>query len=349
LEPQLNQKYRGLFAEYLKSGFSTSQLGNTYNAWAGTLEQLMTTLVLMIGAWIVMSGSSLTIGMLVAFQMFSGRISSPVLRMVGLWQQWQQTRISISRIGDIMNAPTEPYSVVPRRTGGQGPGAIEIEGLAFRYDATLPCLYEDLSLSIRPGQLVTLIGPSGSGKSTLAKLLQGFYSPSRGRIRVDGIDIGHLSANELRAVFGVVPQETVLFSGTILENLKLANPYASFEQVVAACRMAEIHGAIESLPAGYQTPIGERGVGLSGGQRQRLSIARALLKGPRILIFDEATSSVDALTAEQLARTINSLKGRVTVLFIAHLVPKSLQTDQTVRIGEKLSIVPDKPEPAAQT
>jgi subfamily B ATP-binding cassette protein HlyB/CyaB len=338
-EPQLNQKYRGLFASYLEAGFATSQLANTYNAWANTLEQLMTILVLMIGAWLVMNGTGLTIGMLVAFQMFATRISSPMLRMVGLWQQWQQTRISISRIGDIMNAPPEPYSLVPRRSTSAGPGAIELEGLAFRYDAHLPFLYEGLGFTLKAGQLVTLMGPSGSGKSTLAKLLQGFYAPTRGRIRVDGVDIGHLSANELRAVFGVVPQETVLFSGTILDNLKLANPYASFDQVVAACKMAEIHAAIEALPAGYQTAIGERGVGLSGGQRQRVSIARALLKGPRVLIFDEATSSVDALTAEQLARTVNGLKGRVTILFIAHLVPKSLQADQTVRLGEKLTVV----------
>jgi len=183
------------------------------------------------------------------------------------------------------------------------------------------------------------MGPSGAGKSTLAKLLQGFYTPGRGRIRIDGVDITHLAANELRSVFGVVPQETVLFSGTILDNLRLANPYASFEQVVAGCKMAEIHTVIEALPAGYQTEIGERGVGLSGGQRQRLSIARALLKGPKVLIFDEATSSVDPVTAEQLGRTINALKSRVTIVFIAHMLPRSLTCDQVVRIGEKLTVI----------
>jgi subfamily B ATP-binding cassette protein HlyB/CyaB len=239
---------------------------------------------------------------------------------------------------------------VPRRLGAAGAGRIEINDLAFRYSDSLPYLFEKFDFLAQPGQLIAIMGPSGAGKSTLAKLLQGFYAPSCGRIRLDGIDHQHLSANELRSMFGIVPQETVLFSGTILANLKLANPSASLEQVVAACKMAEIHSVIEALPQGYQTEIGERGLGLSGGQRQRLSIARALLKGPKILIFDEATSSVDPITAEQLGRTITALKGRVTMLFIAHLLPRSLQFDQIVRIGEKLAVVQsEKPEVVSQS
>jgi subfamily B ATP-binding cassette protein HlyB/CyaB len=347
LEPQLNQRYRNLLAEYLKSSIATRQLANTYNTWSSSLEQLMTVLILIVGAWIVMTTTALTVGMLVAFQMFSARISQPLLRMVGLWQQWQQTRLAIARLGDIMNAPTESYSLVPRRVAAPGPGRIDIEGLAFRYGEHLPFLFEDFAFAVQPGQLVALMGPSGAGKSTLAKLLQGFYAPARGRIRVDGVDHNHLSANELRSTFGIVPQETVLFCGTILDNLKLANPYAAFEQVVAACRMAEIHTVIEALPGGYQTEIGERGIGLSGGQRQRIAIARALLKGPKVLVFDEATSSVDPLTAEQLGRTITSLKGRVTILFIAHMLPRSLHVDHVVRIGEKLAVIAtEKPEVA---
>jgi subfamily B ATP-binding cassette protein HlyB/CyaB len=274
--------------------------------------------------------------------MFAARISQPVLRLVGLWQQWQQTKLAIVRLGDVMNAPAEPYSLVPSRATASGAGGMSFEGLSFRYGEHLPYLYENLTSSVAPGQLIALMGPSGAGKSTLAKLLQGFYLPTQGAIRVDGIDIRHLSANELRAYFGVVPQETVLFSGTVLDNLKLANPFATFEQIVAACKMAEIHSVIESLPQGYQTAIGERGAGLSGGQRQRLAIARALLKGPKILIFDEATSSLDLLTAEQIARTVNSLKGRVTILFIAHALPRGLQIDHTIRIGEKLAVVPQE-------
>jgi len=172
---------------------------------------------------------------------------------------------------------------------------------------------------------------------------------TRGTVRIHGVDTRYLAANELRSYFGVVPQETTLFSGTILDNVRLANPFASFEQVVAACKMAEIHSVIEALPNGYQTEIGERGAGLSGGQRQRLAIARALLKGPKVLIFDEATSSLDPPTAEQVGRTINGLKGRVTILFIAHALPRTLQVDQVVKIGEKLTVVPAerRPESAA--
>ncbi len=170
-------------------------------------------------------------------------------------------------------------------------------------------------------------------RSNCAKLLQGFYQPSDGRILLDGRDIRHLSANELRAAFGVVPQETTLFSGTIYDNLILANPHANFEQVVQACRMAEIHETIEQLPQGYQNEIGEHGAGLSGGQKQRIAIARALLKRPKILIFDEAVSHLDPATAEHFAATVNRLKGQVTVLFITHQLPKGLKVDEVVGLG----------------
>lgn len=335
-EPQLKARYSGYLASFLHSGFRTRQIGNTYQVAATTLEQLMTLLILLGGAWLVMhpaEGTVFTIGMLVAFQMFAGKLSQPVMRLVGLWQQFQQSRLAVARLGDLMNAPTEPYSMAPSRAA-QGRGRIEIEGLGFRYADDLPWLYEGLNLSIEPGRTVAVMGPSGTGKSTLAKLLQGFYWPQQGQIRVDGIDIRHLNANELRANFGVVPQETVLFSGTILDNLMLANPHASFEQAVQACRMAEIHTTIEALPQGYQTPIGERGAGLSGGQKQRLAIARALLKRPRVLIFDEATSALDAETAEHFARTINALKGKVTMIFITHALPRTLKVDEVVQMGK---------------
>ena len=331
LEPQLNGKYGGYLADYLRAGFDTKQLANSYNTAANLLEQGMTLMILMVGAWTVMHDTAFTIGMLVAFQMFAGKLSQPVLRIVGLWQQFQQARLSVARLGDLMNAPVEPYSSLPAREGVRK-GEIRIESVAFRYSDEAPLLYEDLSLQVRAGQAIAIMGPSGCGKSTLAKLLQGFYQPSGGRILVDGIDIRYLTANELRSHFGVVPQETVLFSGTIYDNLQMASPDASFEQIVAACRMAEIHAVIEALPKGYQTEIGERGAGLSGGQRQRIAIARALLKRPAILVFDEATSALDGATAEQFARTINALKGKVTMLFITHALPKGLQLDAVFRL-----------------
>ncbi len=340
MEPQLKHRYADYLAEYLYATFRTRQLANTYNTAAMALEQLMSLLILVVGAYSVMSSREFTIGMLVAFQMFAGKLSQPMMRLVGLWQQFQQASLSVKRLGDIMNAPTEPYSVLPSRLR-EGRGRIEIESLSFRYGENLPFLYQGFNLSVTPGKVVAIMGPSGSGKSTLAKLLQGFYAPAGGTIKLDGRDIRHLSANELRHYFGVVPQETVLFSGTLYDNLLMANPHATFDQVVRACRMAEIHDVIERLPQGYQTEIGERGAGLSGGQKQRLAIARALLKQPKILIFDEATSNLDPHTAEHFAATINQLKGRVTMLFITHALPKTLQVDELVKIGgERLTVVP---------
>jgi ATP-binding cassette, subfamily B, bacterial HlyB/CyaB len=227
---------------------------------ANTLEQLLTLLILVIGAWMVMGNDGFTIGMLVAFQMFAARLAQPMLRLVGLWQEFQQAAIAVKRLGDVMNAPAEPYSVLPARSSADLV-EIELSDLSFRYAENLPYLYQRLNLRIRPGATIALMGPSGSGKSTLAKLLQGFYLPTDGQVRLSGRDARNLAANELRAYFGVVPQETVLFSGSIYDNLILANPHASFQQVVKACRMAEIHDVIERLPDGYQTTIGEHGVG----------------------------------------------------------------------------------------
>jgi subfamily B ATP-binding cassette protein HlyB/CyaB len=274
--------------------------------------------------------------MLVAFQMFASRLSQPLMRLVGLWQEFQQASIAVKRLADVLDMPTEPVSLVPQRAPGSS-GAIEVQDLGFRYSERHPWLYQGLNLTLPPGQLTVLMGPSGCGKSTLAKLLLGFHLPEQGRITIDGRDIRHLAANELRAHFGVVPQETVLFSGTVLDNLLMAHPHARFEDAVAACRAAEIHDVIEQLPQGYQTEIGERGTGLSGGQRQRIAIARALLKRPKVLVFDEAVSNLDQETAELFAQTINRLKGKATMVFITHQVPRGLAVDRVLHLNQGTS------------
>jgi subfamily B ATP-binding cassette protein HlyB/CyaB len=333
LEPDVDKRYGTYLAQYLAAGFATRQVGNTYQVIASGLEQLMTLSILIIGAWYVMQNVGLTVGMLVAFQMFASRMSQPVMRLVGLWQEFQQASIAVERLGDILDMPQEPMTLTPQRTSG-GAGHIEIKHIGFRYTEHHPWLYRGLNLTLPTGKLTVLMGPSGCGKSTLAKLMQGFYWPQEGQITIDGRDIRQLAANELRAYFGVVPQETVLFSGTLYDNLAMAHPHASFDDVIAACKAAEIHDVIEQMPQGYQTEIGERGTGLSGGQRQRVAIARALLKRPKVLIFDEAISNLDQETAEHFAQTINRIKGKVTMIFITHQIPRGLQVDEVVNMGQ---------------
>ena len=333
MEPVLEQKYGDLLSNYLAAGFATRQLSNNYNVVANALEQIMTLSILVVGALLVMRNEGFTIGMLIAFQMFASRMSQPMLRLAGLWQEFQQADVAVKRLGDLMDAPAEPHALVPARARSGTGGKVELRNVSFRYSDKHPWLYRNLNLTLPAGKLTVLVGPSGCGKSTLAKMLQGFYWPSDGSILLDGFDIRHLAANELRANFGVVPQETRLFSGTLYDNLQLANPHVSFEEIVHTCKMAEIHAVIEQLPQGYQTPVGENGIGLSGGQRQRIAIARALLKRPRVLIFDEAVSNLDQTTAEHFAGTVNKLKGKVTMLFITHHLPKALQVDEMIEFG----------------
>ncbi|MEO8346878.1 MAG: peptidase domain-containing ABC transporter [Betaproteobacteria bacterium] len=333
MEPQLERRYESFLGAYLEANFSTRQLGNTYNTLASGLEQLLNMAILCLGAWLVMRGPDFTVGMLVAYQMFASRVSQPVLKLVGLWQQFQQATIAVRRLGDIMNVPMEPWSIAPAREGA-GAGSIEFRDIGFRYAQDRPFVVRNFHLILAPGECVVVMGPSGAGKSTLTKLLQGFLLPTEGQVLLDGHDARHLAANELRGYFGVVPQETILFSGTILDNLLLANPMATFEMAVQAARLAEIHDTIESLPAGYKTDVGERGVGLSGGQKQRIAIARALLKRPRVLIFDEATSGLDIDVAEHFAATIARFKGKVTILFVTHRAPERLVPDRVVHLAQ---------------
>ncbi len=334
MENQLDERFGGYLSSYLRASFKARQLGNTYQVSAQTLEHLLTLSILCAGAWLVMQNVGFTIGMLVAFQMFATRLSQPMLKLVGLWQEFQQAAIAVERLGDVMNAPREPYTLLSSRENVRR-GHIEIQDLGFRYAENLPWLYRHFNLAIEPGECVAITGPSGCGKSTLAKLLQGFYAPNEGNIKIDGRDLQHLSANELRGHLGVVPQETVLFSGTLYDNIMMGNPLGHFDEMVLACKAAGIHDVIEALPQGYQTEIGEHGVGLSGGQMQRIAIARALLKRPPILVFDEATSNLDEDTANAFGETINALMGKTTIILIAHKLPASIRDIRTISLADQ--------------
>jgi subfamily B ATP-binding cassette protein HlyB/CyaB len=331
LETSLRSRYDDLLATYLDAGFRTRQLGNTYQCVAGALEQLLSTAILCVGAWIVMTSTDFTIGMLVAFQMFAARVAQPLLRLTGLWQQFQQAAIAVRRLADMMDVPAEPHALTVGHAR-RGPGRIEFVGVGFRYTSEDPWLHRQLALTIEPGQCVVLTGRSGRGKSTLLKLLLGFIHPTEGAVRIDGRDTRTCSANELRSRFGVVPQETTLFAGTLLENLQLGNPDAGFEQIVQACRMARIHDTLEALPKGYRSEVGERGVGLSGGQKQRIALARALLRRPQVLLLDEPFSQLDEESAASVASALSLLKGAVTIVIVSHHVPATLAADRRIEL-----------------
>jgi subfamily B ATP-binding cassette protein HlyB/CyaB len=276
-----------------------------------------------------MTSEALTIGALIAFQMFASRLIGPVLRMTGLWQEFQQVSVAVRRLADIMDVPQEPYALASER-GTAALARLECRDLGFRYSSARPWLFQHLSFVLEPGQCMALTGASGRGKSTVTRLLQGFYPVEHGQILIDGVDTRDLAANQLRSYFGIVPQESRLFSGTILQNIIGDGQYPDLEAAIEACQLAQVHATIEALPRGYLSLIGENGAGLSGGQKQRLAIARALVRRPRILMFDESTSNLDAELTASLMQVISALRGKVSVLFVAHDVPIGLNPDSVI-------------------
>ena len=330
LESVLGQRFEALYGAYLRAGLRTRLLSAGIGLGAQTVEQLLTVSVLCVGAWMVIEGGGMTVGALVAFQMFATRLTAPALKIAGLWQEFQQVYVAVRRLADIMDSPREPIRGEGVRGAG-GEGWLQCTDLGFRY-LDGPWVFRGLTFELKPGGCAAIVGPSGSGKSTLARLLLGFYLPDEGAIRIDGANTAALAANEVRAYLGVVPQETRLFTGPILQNLLDSAPGVTFEDVVSSCRAAGIHEVIQSMPGAYLSRIGENGTGLSGGQKQRLAIARALLKGARILVFDEAMSHLDPDLADAFVDTINGLRGRVSVIVIGHRLPERLQPDVVVDI-----------------
>ena len=269
-----------------------------------------------VGVKLVLTGD-LTIGQLIAFQMFAGQFSGPVLRLVNLWNEFQQALLSVDRLGDILNHPQEVTSdkaiTLPKLEG-----SVRFDNVSFRYSPNGTDVVDGVSFEIKPGMSVGLVGRSGSGKSTIAKLLQRLYISSDGAIYIDDIDIRHMNPVWLRNQIGVVLQENYLFSGTIRENIALPRQDAPMERIIQAAKIAGAHEFITELAEGYDTVVGERGSSLSGGQRQRIAIARALITAPRILIFDEATSALDYESERIINRNLVEIKRGRTTFIVAH-------------------------------
>lgn len=316
LEPVFARRWDQQLAEYVSSSFKTQTLAGAAHEIVGLIGKLVSAAVLWFGAHAVMAGE-LTVGMFVAFTMFANRVAQPIMRIAQMWTDFQQTGLSVRRLADILDTRTE----MPPQAVAQLPpleGRVTLDNVSFRYRPDAPPVLRGLSLDIRPGEVVGIVGRSGSGKSTLTKLVQRLYAPEQGRVLVDGVDIGLVDVAQLRRQIGVVLQDNVLFHRSLRENIAIADPAAPLEAVMHAARLAGAHEFIGELPQGYDTLVGEQGSGLSGGQRQRIAIARALFANPRILILDEATSALDYESEAVLQRNMAAICKERTVIIIAH-------------------------------
>lgn len=330
VEPQWQDRWERQLAGYSFASQKVINLGNTGSQLIQLISKINMVLILYFGARAVID-KDMTVGALVAFNMFAQRVSGPVIRMAQLWQDFQQVRIAIERLGDVLNQPVEP-GTGSRVALPQLKGAVAFEGVKFRYGLDGPWTLDDIDLAVPAGSTLGIVGSSGSGKSTLTKLLQRLYVPAAGRVTIDGVDIAQIDPAWLRRQIGVVLQENLLFSRTIRENIALSNPAMPIEKVMAAAELAGAHEFIVRLPQGYDTLVEERGTNLSGGQRQRLAIARALVNQPRILILDEATSALDAESEEIIQRNLKAMAAGRTVIIIAHRLSAVRQCDTLIAL-----------------
>ena len=315
VEPRWQERWDRQLAGYVSAGLSTANIANVAGNSVMLVSKLVTVGILWIGAKQVLEGE-LTVGQLIAFNMLAGQVASPIIRLAQLWNDFQQVGISMARLGDILNTPTE---VAGNRTRlPKLAGAIEFDQVSFRYRPDAADVLRAVKLSVAPGEVIGIVGRSGSGKSTLTKLAQRLYVPDRGRVLVDGQDIAIVDTASLRHQIGVVLQENVLFNRSVRDNIALANPAYPIEAIMAAANLAGAHEFICELAEGYDTMVGEHGANLSGGQRQRIAIARALLGDPRVLIFDEATSALDYESEKIIQDNMRLICQGRTVLIIAH-------------------------------
>src|ERR1700681_114482 len=331
VEPQMQRRWEEQLAGYVGASFRVIALGNTANQAVQLIAKLVTALTLYFGAILVIDGS-LSVGELVAFNMLAGRVTMPVLRLAQMWQDFHQARLSVPRLGDILNTTPEPSFNPARAALPAIRGEVTFEHVTFRYRIDAAEVLHDVTFSVPPGQIVGIVGSSGSGKSTLAKLIQRLYIPESGRVLVDGVDLAMVDIAWLRRQIGVVLQENVLFNRSVRDNIALADPAMPIERVIAVAQLAGAHEFILEMPEAYDTLIGERGSSLSGGQRQRIAIARALVMDPRILIFDEATSALDYASERVIQANMQQIAHGRTVFIIAHRLSTVRHTDRILTI-----------------
>ena len=316
VEPTMQAQWEERLASYVRTSFDAGVTGALGQNLIQYVSKVTTALILFFGARAVIEGA-MTVGELIAFNMIASQVVQPILRLSQLWQDFQQVQVSVARLGDILNMPPEP---APQNLLTLPPlsGAIEFRGVTMRYRPDAADAVRNVSLSIAAGEVIGVVGPSGSGKSTLTKLIQRLYSPQAGQVMIDGVDAAQLDPGWLRRQIGVVLQENILFNRTIHENIALGDPAMPRVVVIQAAKLAGADEFIAQLPQGYDTMIEERGANLSGGQRQRIAIARALATNPRILILDEATSSLDYDSERVIQENMRSIVRGRTVVIIAH-------------------------------
>jgi len=338
IELRTRWQWQERYARYVSAGFKTVLTSTTAGSASNFLNKLSALLVLWVGAYLVLDGQ-LTLGQLIAFRIISGYVTSPLLRLAQLWQNFQETALSLERLSDIVDSPQEadeedrlniPMPAIK--------GEVEYENLSFRFGTSGPWQLTNINLYFPAGVFVGIVGQSGSGKSTLMKLLPRLYDVDSGRILIDNYDISKVELYSLRRQVGIVPQDSLLFDGTVQDNIALTNPDASAEEIIEAAKVAAAHEFIMGLSSGYNTRVGERGSSLSGGQRQRIAIARTVLQNPRLLILDEATSALDYDTERQVClNLIEAFKGR-TVFFITHRL-STIRNSDIILMMDKGSVV----------
>lgn len=316
IEGIMQKKWNNYLGRYVKAGFNLAVMSNFAGSLSNLFQKMMTIAILWIGVTLVIK-NQLTIGQLIAFQMFANQFTAPVMRLVNLWNEFQQVLLGVDRLGDILNNPVEITSskaiTLPKVNG-----SVRIDNLSFKYTPNGPMVLNGIKLNVKAGQSIGLVGRSGSGKSTITKLIQKLYLPFEGTIYIDEVDIRQMNPIWLRNNIGVVLQENYLFSGTIRDNISMPKPDAPIEMIIQAAQISGAHSFISEMPEGYDTIVGERGSTLSGGQRQRIAIARALITNPKIIIFDEATSALDYESERVIMENLDKIKQGRTMFIIAH-------------------------------